>query len=342
MFWVQPSSGEVEMIPAQISDTRDRAIVFWDNAAHTVGIRREPTRIESFLQDNKQWRPVSSIRVPIEHFPHNMQFASDGRTVVGDMQSTTKPPELFVFNVAKNSMTTFETLNPQFASLDIAPVREIQWKTSTGFPETGLLVLPTHYDPNRRYPLVIGTKFMRGEFVCDSGPFHSPSFAPQPFANAGIMYLTGTTPEGANSLSEEAFYPKGYPGGASGGIAEAEFYMDLWDSAVDTRDAQRLIDTSKLGIIGFSRTGWHTEFILAHSRYHFSAATVADNVQYNLSEYWLENSRALRQGFDAMYGGPPYGPSLENWKKYSISFNLDKLHTPLLMEENGYRLDLWE
>jgi hypothetical protein len=63
---------------------------------------------------------------------------------------------------------------------------------------------------------------------------------------------------------------------------------------------------------------------------------VADNVQYNLSEYWLENSRAVRQGYDAMYGGPPYGPSLENWKKYSISFNLDKFHTPLLMEENGY------
>jgi dipeptidyl aminopeptidase/acylaminoacyl peptidase len=37
-----------------------------------------------------------------------------------------------------------------------------------------------------------------------------------------------------------------------------------------------------------------------------------------------------------MYDGPPYGPSLESWKKYSISFNLDKIHTPLLLEENGH------
>jgi hypothetical protein len=36
-----------------------------------------------------------------------------------------------------------------------------------------------------------------------------------------------------------------------------------------------------------------------------------------------------------MYGGPPYGKTLENWQRYSISFNLDKVHTPLLMEEMG-------
>jgi dipeptidyl aminopeptidase/acylaminoacyl peptidase len=335
MFLVRPSSREVEMIPALIADTRDRALLFWNNATRTAGIRTEPTRIDLFVEDNKHWRPTSSIQVPIEHFPHNMQFASDGKTVVGDMQSTTKPPELFIFDVAKNAMTTFETLNPQFASLDIAPVREIHWKTSTGFPETGLLVLPTHYDPAQKYPLVIGTKFMRGEFACDSGPFHSPSFAPQPTANAGMMYLIGLTPEGPSSRGEEAFYPKGYPGGTSG-VAEAAFYMDIWDSAVDFLSAQGLVDTSKLGIIGFSRTGWHTEFILAHSRHHYSAATVADNVQYSLSEYWLQNVRSVRQSYEVMYGGPPYGPSLENWKKYSISFNLDKLHTPLLMEENGY------
>ncbi len=39
-----------------------------------------------------------------------------------------------------------------------------------------------------------------------------------------------------------------------------------------------------------------------------------------------------------MYGGPPYGKSLEAWQKYSISFNLDKVHTPLLMEQMGYGL----
>jgi len=40
--------------------------------------------------------------------------------------------------------------------------------------------------------------------------------------------------------------------------------------------------------------------------------------------------------YDNIYGGPPYGKTLQNWLDYSISFNLDKIHTPLLMEEMGY------
>jgi hypothetical protein len=37
-----------------------------------------------------------------------------------------------------------------------------------------------------------------------------------------------------------------------------------------------------------------------------------------------------------MYGGAPYGSGLRNWSDYSVSFNLNKFHTPLLMEEMGY------
>jgi dipeptidyl aminopeptidase/acylaminoacyl peptidase len=36
-----------------------------------------------------------------------------------------------------------------------------------------------------------------------------------------------------------------------------------------------------------------------------------------------------------MYGGSPYGEGLSNWLKYSISFNLDRIHTPLLLETMG-------
>jgi hypothetical protein len=214
----------------------------------------------------------------------------------------------------------------------MAAVREVHWKTSTGYPVTGLLLLPTHYDPAKQYPLVIATKFTRGEFACDSGAFHSPSFAPQPIANAGMMYLMRYTPAGEDLAAEKSFYPKGYPGG----VAEAAFYMDLWDSAVDSLAAQDLINLDKLGIIGFSRTGWHTEYILAHSRHHYRAATVADNVQYSLNEYWLSFSHSFGPSAEEIYGGPPYGDTFKNWMKYSISFNLENFHTPVLMESNGY------
>jgi hypothetical protein len=37
-----------------------------------------------------------------------------------------------------------------------------------------------------------------------------------------------------------------------------------------------------------------------------------------------------------MYGGPPYGQTRKNWLDYSFSFNLEKIHTPMLLEVMGY------
>jgi dipeptidyl aminopeptidase/acylaminoacyl peptidase len=332
MFWVRPSTADVELIPAQVSDTRDRALLFWNDLTHTIGVRTKQNLIEFFVQQENGWHSQSSIQLPFEHFPHYAQLASDGKTVVGDFQSTITPPELFLFDVHSKTTKIFQILNPEFAFLDLAPVREVHWSTSTGFAVSGLLLLPTHFEPSGKYPLVVATKFSRGDFACDADAFHSPSFAPQPIANSGMMYLMGYTPENADPSAETAYYPRGYPGG----VAEAAFYMDIWDSAVDSLAAQGLVDTSKVGIIGFSRTGWHTEFLLAHSKHRFLAATVADNIQYNLSEYWLYFSHSVGPAFESIYGGPPYGDGLKNWIKYSISFNLENFHTPLLLEQNGY------
>jgi dipeptidyl aminopeptidase/acylaminoacyl peptidase len=164
MFWVQPLTGEVELIPAQISDTRDRAVLFWNNSTHSVGIRTEPDQIEVFVQREGEWQTQSSIHLPFDHFPHYAQLASNGETVVGDCQSTTTPPELFLFDVQIRTAKTFQKLNPEFASLELAPVRQIHWKTSTGFPVIGLLFLPTDYDPSKRYPLSDRNQILARQF----------------------------------------------------------------------------------------------------------------------------------------------------------------------------------
>ena len=96
------------------------------------------------------------------------------------------------------------------------------------------------------------------------------------------------------------------------------------------------MDPSRVGIIGFSRSGWYTEFALTHSSIRYRAATLADNVQYSVSEYWSLRSAGILQGWDSMYGGPPYGSTLKNWTDFSIAFNVEKVHTPILMEEMGY------
>ncbi|HEY0701226.1 MAG TPA: hypothetical protein VGD60_00520 [Candidatus Acidoferrales bacterium] len=66
-----------------------------------------------------------------------------------------------------------------------------------------------------------------------------------------------------------------------------------------------------------------------------SLPRLADNVQYTLGEYWIAHDAGTMKSYDTAYGGPPYGATLRNWLDYSISFNIDKIHTPLLIEEMG-------
>jgi dipeptidyl aminopeptidase/acylaminoacyl peptidase len=278
-----------------------------------------------------QWRETSQIRVPITRLSRNAEIASDGAVVAGDYESPSMPPSLYLYRTGAHDVQTLLSLNPEFQGLTLAPVREMHWQTATGYHATGLLFLPPDYDPHKRYPLVIHSYPAASDFFCDSGKNHDPSFAPQPIANAGMMYLIRVVPVGMQKRDEEAHYPKGYPGL----LGEAAFQTDVWDSAVDQLASDGLIDANKVGIIGFSRSGWYTEFALTHGRTHYAAATVADNTQYSMGEYWMIHSDGVLRSLDAMYGGPPYGETLRNWLDHSISFNLPKIHSPLLMEVMG-------
>jgi len=326
LFWVELGTGKVEAVTPKL-DFPWGGPLLWDKHGDLLVQVTSMNTVARYSRVDGQWREVSSFQIPVQV---DLQVATDGNVVVGDFNDTTTPPQLFIYRPGDTEVQVFAKLNPQFDDLTLAQPQEVHWKTSTGFDATGLLLLPPDYKKGVKYPLVIQTKPFSTEFVCSFGNF--PSFAPQPIANAGIMYL-GSIPTKGSTQREADYYPKDYL--SAKGIAEAAFAMDWWDTALKTLDEQGLIDRNRVGIIGFSRTGWYTEFILAHSKIHYRAATVADNVQYSLGEYWLHHDAGTIKSYDQTYGGPPYGSTFKNWLDYSVSFNLDKIHTPLLMEEMG-------
>jgi hypothetical protein len=88
------------------------------------------------------------------------------------------------------------------------------------------------------------------------------------------MYLVQTYPEDWNETNGEAHYPQGYPGERKDMVVfRGAFSMDVWDSAGRTLDERGLIDPTRVGIEGFSREGRYVEFILAHAKTHYRAAT---------------------------------------------------------------------
>jgi dipeptidyl aminopeptidase/acylaminoacyl peptidase len=276
------------------------------------------------------WREVARFAVPQKTEDRFYFMVSNGTEIIGVHEDVTTPENLFVYKEGQKQIRYVTDINAQLRGVRFASVDTVHWTTSDGLNATGLLFIPPDYVPGERYPLVIQTKGDSGWFTCDSGMNHQPSFAAQPLATSGIMYLARSYDEQWNYQEEIDKRPKGYPGE----ISEAVQQMHVWESAVETLDKQGMVDPSKIGIIAFSRTGWWVDFNLFRSKVHYAAATATDNVQYGLSDYWLTPSAS--DGMENMYGGPPYGNTLTNWQKYSISFNLDKVRTPLLIELMGY------
>jgi dipeptidyl aminopeptidase/acylaminoacyl peptidase len=329
----------VNVVSGQVSEVLNRAEkepVGWTRAGEIIV--RDPTGVLVTLKKiSDQWKPVSTIRIlPAGAAPYD-PFVSDGDRAIMQYQSAIVAPKIAAFDLKSGSAWTVATLNPEVNGYVLPKTKSISWTTSDGFEAKGLLLLPPNYDPHLRYPLVIetGSILYNGEFACDSAMRHVSSFTRGILADAGVIYLMRDWP-GINDW-ETNYYPKGYPGH----IAEAAYKQDLIESAVKALDKRKMIDPAKVGLVGFSRGGWYVDYMLTHSHIPFKVASATDNVLYSMGEYWYWNNEHMARAQEGMYGGPPAGKTLKNWLDYSISFNLDKIHTPLLMEVmgNGKRYD---
>src|ERR1700736_638218 len=60
-----------------------------------------------------------------------------------------------------------------------------------------------------------------------------------------------------------------------------------YDSAIEALSADGLVDSTRVGIVGFSRTCWYVETALEDKPHQFAAATIADGVDFGYMQYML-------------------------------------------------------
>ncbi len=326
LFWVK-TSGSVEKITAEYSDQDVRPLL-WTSPTSLLTFRSNALTL--WQHSNGSWSPSSTKLISTDGLSTN-DIGVSRSYVVGEFQNKLTPPEVRIYNVDSNTSATLTRLNPQFDTLALAQIKPVSWPIYNGHIIHGDLFMPPNYTPGKRYPLLIETKPGGNKFQCDSGVNHYPSFIPQPAASAEIMYLTRTY-DGETYDDDIKNEPSGYPGQ----IAEAAYHAGVWDSAVDALDKQGMIDRNNVGIIGFSRTGWYTEFALMFGKTRYRAATVTDNAEYGFLTYTLRPDPFTIKSDDNMYGGPPENDTLANWLKYNVSFNAFRIQTPVLREFMGY------
>lgn len=237
-------------------------------------------------------------------------------------QDINESPKLWAYDRKTGIAKELWDPNPQFASIDMGQASVYSWKDSTGYEWRAGLVLPTDFVHGHRYPLVIQTHGFGNEheFLVD-GSF-TTGFAARPLAAAGIIVLQ------MDSRSDR------YSGSARD---EASLEVLGFKSAIDHLNQDGLIDTSRVGIIGFSRTAWYAEESLVLEPDLFHAATIIDGVDMSYMQYMLSapDSPAAAVEYQAVNGGKPFGPRLDSWVKGAAGFNLNKVQVPVRIEALG-------
>lgn len=278
-----------------------------------------------FKKASGSWEPVT------ESTNDNAQFAGHVRIEV--RQDPNTPPALYAVENTTGREKLIKDLNPQLRKeLTLGRVELVHWKAADGRPWTGLLYYPVHYEQGHRFPLVIQTHgYSAKDFNLDGG--FATMFAAQPLANRDIAVLQINAPD--DDMADVDGTPR-----------EPEAAMAGYEGAIQEFTKDGLVDPDKVGVVGFSRTGWHVEYALTHSKFRFAAAEVADNmdgsyVQNALSEYTSPSE------LEADNGSIPIGIGLETWLRVAPGFNTDKIHTPLRMEIDSAPftssvLDMWE
>lgn len=331
-FVVDARSLQVSLakLPSVDDPTLDEPLAWEPDNTLWLHIGRD--EIARLARKGGEWVSGNPVKIPFRGDHGFPVLSTNGHIVVGSYEAPTVAPELYVYDLGTRSLSTIAKLNPQFDDIQLANVERISWEAGKDYRINGVLIKPPNFEPGKRYPLVIQAEPGESDFVCDAGLSNFPSEIPLPLADAGILYLYRVVPFGYRAGEDRVHFPSGYPGG----LGEAALEAEIWDGAVDQLSRDGMIDPTRIGITGYSRTGWYTEFALAHGRTKYRAASVTDNIQYSLGEYWISRRPFAMRSFDEMYGGSPYGDSLQSWLRYSISFNLGKIHTPLLLEQMGY------
>lgn len=228
------------------------------------------------------------------------------------------PPVLVASN--KETSRVIWDPNPQLKSFDFGEVSLYRWKDKEGREMEGNLYKPANYQPGRRYPLVIQTHGNYSGRFRPSGEF-TTAFAAQELAAAGIAVL---------QVLERCVI-----GGES--PREGPCAISVYETAVNQLAAEGLVDPEKVGLIGFSHTCFYVmETLTMSSNLHLRAASVNDGYMNDYFQFMTDPSPGKTEPWN---GGPPFGDGLQLWLKRSPSFNLDKVHAPLLLmaASGGYK-----
>lgn len=259
---------------------------------------------------------------------HGCAASSDQTRLACIRENPIAPPEVVIYPVSSTAAigrgTVISDLNPELAQLQMGQVEPIEGRSADG--KSSGLILPVGYRSGVRYPLVVMqyNLYNRHNF---SGVTGFTSYAPQVFAARGYVVLLHNLP------AKTFLYPRN--DFAAARANEADGVSDSLRAILDRLIARGLVDSDRMGIMGWSWGGFFTPYILTHHPKWFAVGAMGEGGNHQPSTYWV-GPDSWREQEDGFFGpGGPYGPHADRWKAVAPVHNMNRLRAPLLMEYSG-------
>jgi len=225
-------------------------------------------------------------------------------------QGINTPPRLFGLDPGSGKRSLLMDPNPQFRGIRFGQVEEITWEARDGVQYKGGLYLPPDYGQGKKYPIVIQTHgWDPRDFSIDG--WSTAGYAAQALAGKG--FIVAQVP-----IAKELSTTK-----------EGSQNMAMLEGLIDSLDGRGMINRRHVGLLGWSRTGYHVRYTLAFSKYSFGAAVLADGMDGGYWQYIAEANSSPSDTYDGQNGAAPFTDGLQRWFTLVPSFNLDKVRTPV-------------
>jgi dipeptidyl aminopeptidase/acylaminoacyl peptidase len=320
----------------------------WDDAGQSVEVSWTYLPLDVSDHTELKKREAATYRIEVKLPSHELREVKKDEgsrraktnpplDVVLD-EGLNTPPRIYASDPKATKMTLLLDLNPQFSELDLGRVEVIKYKVN-GVTLTGGLYLPSAYQKDTRYPLVVQTHgFNNDRFSMDGSAEWSSAFAARPLTSEGFLVLQVL---GLSTEDEYIHFNDGKRFGATSLEAGRNLNVAAIEAAIGYLDQRGLIDADHIGIVGFSISVGHVAYTLTHSMRHFAAASLVDGVD----EGYFQGIAYHEWHAAEYYGGNlPFGKGLSIWLQDAPGFRLDRVHCPvrLLALSPPGAMEQWE
>lgn len=286
----------------------------WSAADNCVYFNAEDRDCVSLFRLNPAKKHIEKVNVP-EEMVLGFSVAEQAPSLSFYGESASNAHRLYVVDLKKNASKLEEDLHKELKDVLLGECKAWDFVNSRGDTICGRYYLPPHFDPNKKYPMIVN--YYGG---CSPTSRDFGSRYPQ-HAYAALGYVVYVVePSGATGFGQE--FSARHVNTFGDYVAD-----DIIEGTRKFVEAHPFVNGKKIGCIGASYGGFMTQYLQTKTDLFAAAishAGISDHTSYWGEGYWGYSYSEV----SAANSYPWQNPEL--FVGHSPLFNADKVHTPLL------------